>query len=42
MSNCQCEHPEFRPEKGECSAEQIEKCHGDEKKHPCNDKQEKK
>jgi len=35
-----CEHPEKLKGKkpGECSPEQIKECHGDEKKHPCEDK----
>lgn len=33
--NC-CEHPEkLKGKPEECSAEQIEECHGDEKDHPC-------
>jgi hypothetical protein len=34
-----CQHPErlkgHKP--GECSPEQIEECHGEEKGHPCAD-----
>ena len=34
-----CEKPEELKEKPEdCSSEQIKKCHGDVKKHPCTDK----
>ena len=31
-----CEHPEkLKSKPGECSPEQIEKCHGDVEEHPC-------
>ena len=31
-----CEKPkELRDKPSECSPEQIKKCHGDAKKHPC-------
>jgi len=31
-----CERPkELKGKPGECSKEQIKKCHGDVKKHPC-------
>jgi hypothetical protein len=30
-----CTHPELKPEHGKCSEEQIQKCHGDNKEHPC-------
>jgi hypothetical protein len=31
-----CEHPErLKGKPGECSPEQIRKCHGDDRKHPC-------
>ena len=31
-----CQKPKERKEKlGECSPEQIRKCHGDVRKHPC-------
>lgn len=34
-----CEHPEkLKGKPGECSAEQIRECHGDNKKHSCLDK----
>jgi len=34
--NKQCEHPErLKGKPGECSPEQIKKCHGDTGKHPC-------
>ncbi len=38
-----CEHPEeLKGRKpGQCSPEQIEKCHGDSKNHPCTTKDEK-
>jgi hypothetical protein len=37
-----CLNPEQKKAKtGECSPEQIKKCHGDDKKHPCkNDRKE--
>lgn len=35
MGKCKCEHPERKPEDGKCCAELIEKCHGEEKEHPC-------
>lgn len=35
MSDCNCKHPELKPENGECSEERIKKCHGDQKEHPC-------
>ena len=35
-----CEKPEeLKGKPQECSAEQIRKCHGDVKKHPCVTKQ---
>jgi len=35
-----CEHPEKLKGKkpGECSPEQKQECHGDQKKHPCEQK----
>lgn len=39
--NDRCQKPEnlkTRPE--ECTPEQIRKCHGDNKSHPCSDKNE--
>lgn len=36
MSAKQCEHPELQPKDGECSTEQIEKCHGSQKSHSCD------
>jgi len=34
-----CQKPEnLKGQPGECSAEQIKKCHGDVKKHPCQSK----
>jgi hypothetical protein len=36
-----CQHPEKKKGKpGKCSDEQIKKCHGDTKKHPCTVKKE--
>jgi len=38
-----CQKPKNLPGKPEnCSDEQIKKCHGDVKKHPCTKKDEKK
>ena len=38
MCDCKCQHPEKLKEKPEqCTLEQIKKCHGDEKGHPCCD-----
>ena len=38
-----CEKPgELKGEPGECSEEQIRKCHGDVKEHPCVKTTEKK
>lgn len=37
MAKEKCEHPErLKGKPGECSPEQVEKCHGS-KKHPCAD-----
>ncbi len=34
-----CQKPEnLKGKPGECSAEQIKKCHGNVKKHPCKAK----
>jgi hypothetical protein len=34
--NVRCEKPEnLKGRPGDCSAEQIRKCHGDSRKHPC-------
>jgi len=39
MCACKCQHPEVKPKDGsKCGAEQIKKCHGDEKHHPCDSK----
>lgn len=38
MNRPPCKHPELRPKEGNCSKEQIEICHGNEKVHPCNEK----
>jgi DNA-binding transcriptional ArsR family regulator len=41
MCQCNCEHPEkLKGKPGECSPEQIQECHGNEKDHAC--KEEKK
>ncbi len=41
MSECKCQKPELKPKDGgKCSTEQIKKCHGDEKHHPCEQKKE--
>ena len=35
---CKCEHAEKKKNMNEkCSPEQIKECHGEEKKHPCED-----
>lgn len=35
--NCCCQKPEnLKSKPEECSKEQIHKCHGDEKGHPCS------
>ncbi len=31
-----CQHPENGREPGECTPEQIQKCHGDVAVHPCD------
>ena len=32
-----CQKPEnLKGKPGDCTAEQIRKCHGDEKEHPCD------
>jgi len=34
-----CEKPEnLKGKPGECTPEQIKKCHGDVKEHPCEEK----
>jgi len=33
--NCGCQHPEEHVAHGDCSAEQIQECHGDEETHTC-------
>jgi hypothetical protein len=34
--NCGCQNPEeLKGKPGECSPEQIKKCHGDVAEHPC-------
>jgi ArsR family transcriptional regulator, arsenate/arsenite/antimonite-responsive transcriptional repressor len=33
-----CAHPEKRKKAEKCSPEQIQKCHGDAKEHPCKEK----
>jgi hypothetical protein len=42
MSKKKCEHPELKPKEGKCSDELIKKCHGKDKKHPCEEKSDKK
>lgn len=39
MCDCDCKHPELKPESGKCSEKQIKECHGDEKDHPCDKEQ---
>ena len=35
-NECQCERPEkLKTTPDECTPEQIEECHGEEKEHPC-------
>lgn len=36
MCDDKCKHPELKPQTGKCSKQQIEKCHGTEKKHTCS------
>ncbi len=39
MSNCDCKHPELKPENAKCSDKQIKECHGKEEvAHPCEKK----
>ncbi|MFW6023000.1 MAG: hypothetical protein ACOCQW_05785 [Halanaerobiaceae bacterium] len=34
----ECQHPEKLKDKpGDCSPEQIQECHGDEKEHSCKE-----
>lgn len=41
MCDCKCQHSELKSKDGsKCSTEQIKKCHGDEKHHPCESKKE--
>ncbi len=42
MSESNCEHPDLKPKSGKCSDEQIEKCHGKVKTHPCSTKENEK
>jgi hypothetical protein len=36
-----CEKPEnLKGKPGECSPEQIRKCHGETKEHPCEDEKQ--
>jgi len=38
MSKSKCDHPDrLKGKPGECSPEQIKKCHGKEKEHSCED-----
>jgi hypothetical protein len=40
-SKDQCQKPEnLKGKPGECTPEQIRKCHGDDKEHPCVSKSE--
>lgn len=41
MCKSNCEHPELRPKDGKCNDELIEKCHGKDKTHPCNENDKK-
>ena len=39
---CGCEKPEnLKTKPQDCSAEQVKKCHGDVKQHPCASKAKK-
>jgi len=41
-NKCACQKPEnLKTKPEECSAEQIRKCHGDVKEHPCEKPAEK-
>lgn len=42
MCKSNCDYPELRPKDGKCSDELIEKCHGRDKEHLCNEKDEEK
>lgn len=42
MCEACCMHPvELKGKPEDCSPEQIKKCHGDVKTHPCEEKEEK-
>jgi len=42
QENGKCQKPEnLKGKPKECSPEQIKKCHGDDKGHPCHQKTEK-
>ncbi len=41
MCKSECDHPELRSKDGKCSDKLIEKCHGKDKKHPCDEKDKK-
>ncbi|MFW6148940.1 MAG: hypothetical protein ACOC6D_03690 [Atribacterota bacterium] len=41
MSYDNCEHPDRKPKDGNCSEEQIKKCHGEKEIHPCEGTKEK-
>ena len=42
MCKTNCEHPELKLKSGKCSEQQIKNCHGEEKKHPCDCKENEK
>jgi DNA-binding transcriptional ArsR family regulator len=43
MCACKCQHPEkLKGKAEECSPQQIQKCHGNKKPHPCASKPKKK
>jgi hypothetical protein len=37
MCKSKCEHPELHPKDGKCRDELIEKYHGKDKNHTCNE-----
>src|SRR4030043_2407672 len=38
MCDCKCQYPEkLKGKPEECTPEQIQECHGDDKEHPCKD-----
>ncbi len=35
-----CDHPDRRPSDGKCSKDLVEKCHGKEENHKCEDEKQ--